>query len=92
MHESEALHLGDMYVCTSCGYVCIYDDSIAIYDQSFFTLAPGHGYADYHAYTGYSQGYGQPHYSGIQEGYVQQSYVPQGGATGYSGGGDRKGV
>ena len=54
--------------------------TVAIYDQSFFTLAPGHGYTDYHAYTGYSQSYGQPHYTGIQ-----QSYVQQGGVTGYSG-------
>ena len=68
----------------------------------FYALAPGHGYADYQpshtgytgqtSYTGWSQGYGQPfaYYTGAAG--IQQGYVQQGGATGYSGSNDRRGV
>ena len=68
--------------------------TVTIHDQLFFTLAPGHGYADGHiGYTGltsYTYSQGQPYYTGAAG--IQQGYVQQGGATGYSGSNDQRGV
>lgn len=89
-----------MYVCITHSYIFMM--TVAIHDQLLFALAPGHGYADYQpshtgytgqaSYTGWSQGYGQPfaYYTGPAG--IQQGYVQQGGATGYSSSDDRGGV